>query len=68
MTQFLSAGGAVGGGGKTLTFRDMVCPPHLSLNKLVQAVCMESNKLTTNKFVRENNIIVGEVESLYWPI
>lgn len=41
-----------GGGGKTLTFRDVVCPPHLSLNKLVQAMCMESNKLTTNTFVR----------------
>lgn len=26
--------------------------PHLSLNKLVQAMCMESNKLTTNRFVR----------------
>ncbi len=65
MTQFLSAGGA-GGEGKTLTFAPP--PQYLSLNKLVQAVCMEFNKLTTNTFVRENNIIVGEVGSLHWSI
>ncbi len=45
--------GVQGGGGENTN----ICPPpqYLSLNKLVQAVCMEFNKLTTNKFVRENN-------------
>lgn len=37
--------------------------PHLSLNKLVQAMCMESNKLTTK--VRKNDILLGYAESLF---
>lgn len=62
MTQFLSAGDAGGGAGETLTLGIWFAPPHLSLNKLVQAMCMESNKLTANMFVSR------KVESSYWPI
>lgn len=35
MTQFFPAGGAEGGGERELTFRDVVPPSNLLLNKLV---------------------------------